>query len=47
MSYDKSKAKQKEVEIKKNDSNSDTLYLNFSFYKVDPTWRWLNVIGKE
>jgi chlorite dismutase len=24
-----------------------TLYLNFSFYKVDPKWRWLNEIGKE
>jgi chlorite dismutase len=22
-------------------------YLNFSFYKVDPKWRWLNEIGKE
>ena len=47
MSYGKSKAKQNEDEIKKNDSNLDTLYLNFSFYKVDPKWRWLNDIGKE
>src|SRR5919206_4200925 len=23
------------------------LYLNFSFFKVDPKWRWLNEIGKE
>jgi chlorite dismutase len=22
-------------------------YLNFSFFKVDPKWRWLNEIGKE
>ena len=22
-------------------------FLNFSFYKVDPKWRWLNEIGKE
>lgn len=23
------------------------LFLNFSFFKVDPKWRWLNEIGKE
>lgn len=23
------------------------MYLNFSFYKVDPKWRWLNDLGKE
>jgi len=22
-------------------------YLNFSFFKVDPKWRWLNEIGKD
>jgi chlorite dismutase len=22
-------------------------YLNFSFFKVDPKWRWLNELGKE
>src|SRR5918912_3061888 len=22
-------------------------FLNFSFFKVDPKWRWLNEIGKE
>jgi len=47
MSYDNSKAKQKDIYIKKNDSKLATLYLNFSFYKVDPKWRWLNDIGKE
>ena len=26
---------------------TSTLYLNFSFYKIDPKWRWLNDIGKE
>jgi chlorite dismutase len=26
---------------------SSPLYLNFSFFKVDPKWRWLNEIGKE
>lgn len=24
-----------------------TSFLNFSFFKVDPKWRWLNEIGKE
>jgi chlorite dismutase len=23
------------------------VYLNFSFFKVDPKWRWLNEIGKD
>jgi chlorite dismutase len=23
------------------------VFLNFSFYKVDPKWRWLNDLGKE
>lgn len=23
------------------------VFLNFSFFKVDPKWRWLNEIGKE
>jgi chlorite dismutase len=23
------------------------MFLNFSFFKVDPKWRWLNEIGKE
>jgi|GEM_PF-3824006 len=41
MSYDKSKANQKESDIKKNDSDLATQYLNFSFYRVDPKWRWL------
>src|SRR5438270_959485 len=26
---------------------STSSYLNFSFFKVDPKWRWLNEIGKE
>ncbi len=24
-----------------------TLYLNFSFYKVDSKWRWLNDLGRD
>ncbi len=33
-----------------NDSNQQKpspTFLNFSFFKVDPKWRWLNEIGKE
>jgi chlorite dismutase len=47
MSFDKSKINQNEVKDKKDDTNLHTLYLNFSFYKVDPKWRWLNDIGKD
>src|ERR687883_229995 len=28
-------------------TTSSPLYLNFSFFKVDSKWRWLNEIGKE
>jgi chlorite dismutase len=35
----------------KNDKSSQNTtavpFLNFSFFKVDPKWRWLNEIGKE
>jgi len=47
MSFDKSKINQKEIKNKKDDTNLPTLYLNFSFYKVDPKWRWLNDLGKD
>ena len=30
-------------QIKENKEN----FFNFTFYKVDPKWRWLNEIGKE
>jgi len=29
------------------DASAPTTFLNFSFFKVDPKWRWLNEIGKE
>jgi chlorite dismutase len=29
------------------DHQATTTFLNFSFFKVDPKWRWLNEIGKE
>jgi chlorite dismutase len=47
MSFDKSKINQKEIKGRMDDTNLPTLYLNFSFYKVDPKWRWLNDIGKD
>jgi chlorite dismutase len=28
-------------------SITSPVFLNFSFYKVDPKWRWLNELGKE
>jgi chlorite dismutase len=47
MSSDKARKNQKEIKDKKNDINSPTMYLNFSFYKVDSKWRWINDIGKD
>jgi chlorite dismutase len=29
------------------DHQATTTFLNFSFFRVDPKWRWLNEIGKE
>lgn len=46
MSFHKVKSTNKEDNDKPGD-NSSTIYLNFSFYKVDSKWRWLNDIGKE
>ena len=28
-------------------AENQATFLNFSFFKVDPKWRWLNEIGKE
>jgi chlorite dismutase len=38
-----------EVSSKENATSGQiaTVFLNFSFYKVDPKWRWLNELGKE
>ena len=37
-----------ETEIKTEGiKKEEQLFLNFSFFKVDPKWRWLNEIGKE
>ncbi len=47
MSFDKARNSDKENSEKISDKISTTMYLNFSFYKVDSKWRWLNDIGKE
>jgi chlorite dismutase len=47
MSFDKARNNQNKIKDKKDDINSRTMYLNFSFYKVDSKWRWLNDIGKD
>ena len=30
-----------------NKENKPEKFINFTFYKVDPKWRWLNEIGKD
>lgn len=47
MSFDKVRNTDKENSEKTSDNTATTMYLNFSFYKVDSKWRWLNDIGKE
>lgn len=47
MSFDKASNTHKENKDKTTDTTATTMYLNFSFYKVDSKWRWLNDIGKE
>jgi chlorite dismutase len=47
MSFDKAGNTHKENKDKTADTTAPTIYLNFSFYKVDSKWRWLNDIGKE
>lgn len=47
MSNDKSIDYQSGTTNDKQSTNIPTTYLNFSFYKVDSKWRWLNDIGKD
>ncbi len=47
MSFDKVRNSHKENNEKPSDNTATTMFLNFSFYKVDSKWRWLNDIGKE
>ena len=47
MSFEKAGNTHKENKDKTADTTAPTMYLNFSFYKVDSKWRWLNDIGKE
>ncbi len=35
------------AEASKPEESGATTFLNFSFFKLDPKWRWLNEIGKE
>ncbi len=45
MANDERSAKPQNLE--NNDNTTKVYYLNFSFYKVDPKWRWLSEIGKD
>lgn len=36
-----------ETDKTKLPTQTSPVFLNFSFYKVDPKWRWLNELGKE
>lgn len=47
MSFDKDRNTHKENHVRAGENSTPTMYLNFSFYKVDSKWRWLNDIGKE
>jgi chlorite dismutase len=47
MSFDKARNAHKENQDNTGEKTTPTMYLNFSFYKVDSKWRWLNDIGKE
>ncbi|HEX2408753.1 MAG TPA: chlorite dismutase family protein, partial [Nitrososphaeraceae archaeon] len=46
-------SREKQIITLENDIKTESikkeeqLFLNFSFFKVDPKWRWLNEIGKE
>ena len=47
MSNDNSKDNQSGTKNDRDSTNIPATYLNFSFYKVDSKWRWLNDIGKD
>jgi chlorite dismutase len=36
-----------ESTVDKNNVNKPEKFFSFTFYKVDPKWRWLNEIGKD
>lgn len=43
-------SKPQDIETKDNESDSKITsqkFLTFTFYKVDPKWRWLNEMGKD
>lgn len=53
LSSNNDNAREKQIITLENDIKTESikkeeqLFLNFSFFKVDPKWRWLNEIGKE
>jgi chlorite dismutase len=48
VSFREKQIKTLENNIKTEDIKKEQqIFLNFSFFKVDPKWRWLNEIGKE
>ena len=53
ISNKKKELNNENIDISSNNKNQETskttttYFLNYSFYKVDPKWRWINDIGKE
>lgn len=41
------KSSSNESDDNRNKGNISEKFFNFTFYKVDPKWRWLNEIGKD
>jgi chlorite dismutase len=41
------KSSSNESDDNRNKGNTSEKFFNFTFYKVDPKWRWLNEIGKD
>ena len=41
------KSNSNESDDNRNKGNTSEKFFNFTFYKVDPKWRWLNEIGKD
>lgn len=41
------KSNSNESDDNRNKGNISEKFFNFTFYKVDPKWRWLNEIGKD
>src|SRR5262245_53085221 len=37
----------REEDVHRTPEEGTSTFLSFSFYKVDPKWRWINDVGKE